>query len=81
MSDVIGTSVRRPDVQGKVTGAARYAGDLHLQGMLHAKIKRSTVAHANIRRLTRHIRRCEISPAPVTHCYGVPEPEGGECAG
>ena len=51
MSDVIGTSVRRPDVQGKVTGAARYAGDLHLQGMLHAKIKRSTVAHANIRRI------------------------------
>jgi len=25
---VIGTSVRRPDVPGKVTGAARYAGDL-----------------------------------------------------
>ena len=51
MSDVIGISVRRPDVQGKVTGAARYAGDLHLQGMLHAKIKRSTVPHANIRRV------------------------------
>src|SRR2546425_2913797 len=51
LSDVIGTSVRRPDVQGKVTGGARYAGDLSLPGMLHAKIKRSTVAHANIRRI------------------------------
>jgi xanthine dehydrogenase molybdenum-binding subunit len=51
VSDVIGTSVRRPDVQGKVTGAARYAGDLHLPGMLHAKIKRSTVPHANILRI------------------------------
>ncbi len=48
---VIGTSVKRPDLPGKVTGAARYAGDLSLPGMLHAKIKRSTVAHANIRRI------------------------------
>jgi xanthine dehydrogenase molybdenum-binding subunit len=51
MSDVIGTSVRRPDVLGKVTGGARYAGDLNLAGMLHMKLKRSTVAHANIRRI------------------------------
>lgn len=49
--NVIGTSVQRPDVLGKVTGAARYAGDLALPGMLHAKIKRSTVAHARIRRI------------------------------
>jgi xanthine dehydrogenase molybdenum-binding subunit len=51
VSDVIGTAVRRPDVQGKVTGSARYAGDLNLPGMLHAKIKRSTVAHALIRKI------------------------------
>jgi len=50
-SSVIGTSVKRPDVLGKVTGAARYAGDLALPGMLHAKIKRSTVAHARIKRI------------------------------
>jgi xanthine dehydrogenase molybdenum-binding subunit len=48
---VVGKSVRRPDVLGKVTGAARYAGDLALPGMLHAKLKRSTVAHARIRRI------------------------------
>ena len=51
MSDVVGTAVRRPDVPGKVTGSARYAGDVNLPGMLHAKIKRSTVAHAHIRRI------------------------------
>ena len=51
MNDVIGESVRRPDMPGKVTGAARYAGDLDLPGMLHAKIKRSTIAHANIKRI------------------------------
>jgi xanthine dehydrogenase molybdenum-binding subunit len=48
---VVGKSVRRPDVLGKVTGAARYAGDLALPGMLHAKLKRSTLAHALIRRI------------------------------
>jgi xanthine dehydrogenase molybdenum-binding subunit len=48
---VVGSSVERPDVQGKVTGAARYAGDLALPGMLHAKVKRSNVAHARIRRI------------------------------
>jgi xanthine dehydrogenase molybdenum-binding subunit len=51
MSNVIGKNVRRPDVLGKVTGGARYAGDLTLPGMLHAKLKRSTVAHALIRRI------------------------------
>ncbi len=51
MSDlsVVGASVRRPDVPGKATGAASYAGDVRLPGMLHAKIKRSNVAHAQIR--------------------------------
>jgi xanthine dehydrogenase molybdenum-binding subunit len=53
MSDhsVIGNSFERPDMPGKVTGRAQYAGDLVLPGMLHAKTKRSTVAHARIRRV------------------------------
>ena len=55
MSDfsVIGESQRRPDMPGKVSGRAQYAGDLSLPGMLHAKTKRSNVAsrahHANRR--------------------------------
>ena len=48
---MIGESVRRPDMPGKVTGRAQYAGDLSLPGMLHAKTKRSTVAHALIKRI------------------------------
>src|SRR6266540_7290874 len=53
MSDlaVVGTTVTRPDILGKVTGSASYAGDVKLAGMLHGKIKRSTVAHARIRRI------------------------------
>ena len=48
---VIGRSVKRLDSLGKVTGQALYAGDLKLPGMLHGKIKRSTVAHAHIRQI------------------------------
>ena len=32
----------------KVTGAAKYAGDIYLPGMLHGKIKRSPHAHAKV---------------------------------
>ncbi len=48
---VVGTSVKRTDVIGKVTGSAQYAGDVRLAGMLHGRIKRSTIAHANIKRI------------------------------
>ena len=48
---VIGQSQRRPDMPGKVSGRAQYAGDLSLPGMLHAKTKRSNVAHARITRI------------------------------
>lgn len=53
MSDfaVIGHSVRQIDGWEKVTGQAMYAGDVKLPGMLHGKIKRSTVAHALIKRI------------------------------
>lgn len=88
MSDVIGTAVRRPDFQGKVTGGARYAGDLNLPGMLHAKIKRSTVAHALIKRI--NVQRALAHPgvkAVLTHenvprvlHYGSPHPRSASLA-
>ena len=51
MSAVIGRSVRRHDVAAKVTGEAKYVADLTPPGMLHARSKRSTIAHALIRRI------------------------------
>ncbi len=45
---VVGTSPVRPDGLDKVTGAARYASDIHLPGMLHAAFVRSPHAHARI---------------------------------
>jgi xanthine dehydrogenase molybdenum-binding subunit len=80
--DVIGTSVRRPDLPGKVTGHAQYAGDLSLPGMLHAKLKRSESAHARIGRID--AARALALPgvhAVLTHAnvprvlhYGSPHP-------
>jgi xanthine dehydrogenase molybdenum-binding subunit len=66
----------------KVTGAARYAGDLSFPGMLHAKIKRSTVAHALIKKI--NVEKARAYPgvkAVLTHenvprvlHYGSPQP-------
>ncbi|MEA1928568.1 MAG: xanthine dehydrogenase family protein molybdopterin-binding subunit, partial [Candidatus Auribacterota bacterium] len=41
-------SIVRPDAREKVTGAARYSGDLDLPDMLHLKLVRSDQAHALI---------------------------------
>jgi 4-hydroxybenzoyl-CoA reductase subunit alpha len=46
---VIGRARPKIDGLAKATGAALYADDLVLPGMLHAKILRSTQAHARIR--------------------------------
>ena len=45
---IVGKSVERTDGRVKVTGKARFAGDLVAPGMLHGKILRSPVAHAKI---------------------------------
>ncbi|MEJ2724673.1 MAG: xanthine dehydrogenase family protein molybdopterin-binding subunit [Deltaproteobacteria bacterium] len=45
---VVGKSVQRKDGMVKVTGKARYAGDLVAPGMLYGKLLRSPVGHAKI---------------------------------
>jgi len=46
---VIGTSVPRVDGVDKVTGKAKYTGDLVIPGMIEGKFLRSPYAHARIR--------------------------------
>ncbi|MFT7540504.1 MAG: 4-hydroxybenzoyl-CoA reductase subunit alpha [Gammaproteobacteria bacterium] len=46
---VIGRAHRKVDGLAKATGQAIYADDIHLPGMLHAKILRSPHCHANIK--------------------------------
>ncbi len=48
---VVGRSLPRPDAHAKVTGTARYAGDLSFPGMLHAAVVRSAYPHARVVRL------------------------------
>ena len=48
---IIGTSVKRTDLLGKVTGDAKYVADMAPAGLLYARTKRSNVAHALIRRI------------------------------
>ena len=44
----IGKNIERTDAVKKVTGTARYANDLSMQGILHGAIVRSNRAHARI---------------------------------
>ncbi|MDI6807445.1 MAG: xanthine dehydrogenase family protein molybdopterin-binding subunit [Candidatus Eisenbacteria bacterium] len=48
MAECIGKSIRRVDAEEKVTGKAKYAGDLFFEGMLYAKALRSSFPHARI---------------------------------
>jgi 4-hydroxybenzoyl-CoA reductase subunit alpha len=48
---VIGKARRRVDARAKVTGQTRFADDLSLPRMLHCKLLRSTVPHAEILRI------------------------------
>jgi CO/xanthine dehydrogenase Mo-binding subunit len=45
---MVGRSVRRRDLVEKVLGSAKYAVDITMPGMLHAKIVRADRAHARI---------------------------------
>ncbi len=50
-TNVVGTSVIRPDALDKVTGGRGFAVNLRLPGMLHAKMLRSIYPHARIRNI------------------------------
>jgi len=44
----IGKSITRHDAFEKVTGQAQFVGDMHISGMLYARLKTSPYAHAKI---------------------------------
>nr|MBC7245908.1 molybdopterin-dependent oxidoreductase [Chloroflexota bacterium] len=46
--DVVGKDVMRKDAWAKVTGTLKYADDLYVPGMLHARALRSAYPHARI---------------------------------
>ena len=48
---VLGASVLRTDGAAKIRGAAQYAADIELPGMLYVKALRSTYPHAKLLRI------------------------------
>ena len=48
MASHIGKDFTPPDIVGKVTGAAKYAEDIHVDGMVHARLLTSPMAHARV---------------------------------
>ncbi len=59
----VGHNVARVDGLEKVTGQAKFVGDINLPGMLHGKILRSTFPHARIRSID--ASRAEALPGVV----------------
>ncbi len=51
MTTVLGKPLKRRDAEPKLRGEARYADDLHLPGLLHARLVTSPYAHARIVRI------------------------------
>jgi len=73
----VGRPMRKTDGLAKATGAAVYADDISLPGMLHAKTLRSTQAHARIRSIDASAARAlpgvhaVVTGADLPVTYGV----------
>ncbi len=65
--NVVGTRPIRHDGTDKVTGRAQYSADIHLPGLLHARVLRSPHAHAQIKSIdTRRARNFPGVKAVIT---------------
>ena len=49
--NTVGHPTHRIDAEQRVTGTATYTGDIHLPGMLYARVLRSPHPHARIKRV------------------------------
>lgn len=77
MTHLIGASVPRVDARAKVTGEAKYPGDLAMEGMLHAKILFAGRPHARI--LSINTSEAAVAPGVVAifTAHDVPVNERG----
>ena len=74
----VGQNTPRVDAYERVTGKATYTRDIKLPGMLYARVLRSTVPHAMIRRIDAvdcPVSESRVSPefAPDCAAAGVAE--------
>ena len=75
---VVGTRPVRHDGYDKVTGRALYGADMHLPGLLHARVLRSPHAHARV--LSINTSRAEAHPEVRAVATGADLPEPGDKA-
>jgi selenium-dependent xanthine dehydrogenase len=68
----VGQSLPRPDARAKVSGAARYAGDLHFAGMLHAAVLRSAYPHARVARMELELARAMPGVVAILTAADIP---------
>jgi aldehyde oxidoreductase len=69
---VVGRGVARVDGVDKVTGRLRYSADLHVAGMLHAKVLRAAHPHARLLRIDRSAAERAPGVAAVLTAQDVP---------
>ncbi len=72
-STLLGKRLPRPDAHAKVTGAAEYADDIQMPGMLHGVLLRSPHAHARI--LSIDTSRAEALPGVKCVITGADVPQ------
>jgi len=72
----IGTSVRRIDAPGKVTGRLQYAGDIKMNQMLEVQVLRSPKAHAIIRSIDTSAAKALPGVEAVITSADVPGKDG-----
>ena len=74
--NVVGTRPIRHDGTDKVTGRAQYGADIHLPGLLHAKILRSPHPHARIRSIDASRALALPGVKAVVTSEELPQPSG-----
>ena len=74
MNGIVGASAQRAGGRARVTGAQRYLGDIHLPGLLHAKLVTLDCAHARIRSVDTSAARRVPGVALVLSAADLPQP-------
>jgi xanthine dehydrogenase molybdenum-binding subunit len=69
----VGKSLQRIDGVDKVTGSAKYAADIKLENMLHAKLLRSPHAHAKVKRIDTSVAQKLPGVRAVATIFEVPK--------
>jgi len=74
--DIVGTPFRRVDGWAKVTGQTRFADDLTFPRMLHMRLLRSMVPHANVRGIDTSVAERMPGVKGILTGKDMPEPFG-----